>query len=323
MKYLKNLDKEFETFVDRLDKFTFDTNIKEIDEPLRYFLDIGGKRFRPYLCLFTNNWYGEVKDFSYNIAIALELFHNFTLIHDDIMDKSDKRRNMQTIHTKWNQEIAILSGDYLLIEAYNQICQCPENRLKSMLYWYNKMGKELCIGQQMDMNFENEDTISLDEYMKMIRYKTGSLLGFAMVSGAIAGGAKEEELHLLYELGQQLGLYFQIQDDILDTYGDDRVGKKIGGDIYCGKKTCLYILCYESLKGEVLDDFISEYKEEDKDKLNKIISIFDEAQVPKKINNLLQTIDIEIGSKISFLNLPKDRKQEFDLIMNLLKDRKS
>lgn len=211
-------------------------------EPCNYFLDIGGKRVRPILTLMGNELFDEISEDAFRVATAVELFHNFTLIHDDIMDDASLRRGQQTVHTKYNNNIAILSGDVMLIKAYEYINKINTQYQSKILQLFNTTAKEVCEGQQMDMDFESKAQVSLDEYIKMISLKTSVLLAGALQMGAIIGGASEGNCNLLYQFGLNLGIAFQIQDDYLDAFGDPKkFGKEVGGDIKQNKKTFLYL----------------------------------------------------------------------------------
>lgn len=211
-------------------------------DPLRYFMQLGGKRMRPMLSLMACQMYLGESQKALPAALAIEYFHNFSLIHDDIMDAAPLRRGQATVHQKWNANIAILSGDVLLVKAYEQLAKYDADTFYALFQIFNKTAIEVCEGQQMDMDFELRPEVSEAEYLEMIRLKTSVLLGCALHMGAIVGGASSAEAALLYAFGEQLGLAFQIQDDLLDLFGDSaQVGKQIGGDVIANKKTLLSI----------------------------------------------------------------------------------
>lgn len=239
MTELSNYTKYIE---DELDGVKFPSDPADLYDPLRYFLKIGGKRIRPILTLLAGEMFGSSRAEVKNQALAIELFHNFTLIHDDIMDKAPRRRNMTTVHEKWNENVGILSGDALLIIAFRYLSKAPVEKLPDVLELFNVTSIEVCEGQQLDMDFEERMDVTTAEYIEMIRLKTSVLLGCALKMGAImAGASKEDQLHL-YNFGVNIGLSFQIQDDILDLYADpDKFGKQVGGDIIANKKTILYL----------------------------------------------------------------------------------
>jgi geranylgeranyl diphosphate synthase type II len=220
-------------------------------EPVAYLLDMKGKKLRPALTLLACNLFRETVDEAINPALAWEIFHNFTLMHDDVMDKADIRRDQPTVHRKWGENTAILSGDAMLILAYKYMAQSPQTKLKALLDLFSETAAEICEGQQYDMAFESREVVSEDEYIRMIRLKTAVMLGACLKSGAIIGDADERDQQSLYDFGVNLGIVFQIQDDLLDVYGDPAVfGKKIGGDILCNKKTYLLVKALNSAENE-------------------------------------------------------------------------
>ena len=211
-------------------------------EPIEYTLSTGGKRLRPQLAILGSSLFGGKEEDALPAALALEVFHNFTLLHDDVMDKAPVRRGRPTVHVRWNNNTAILSGDQMMIEAYKQLSRIKDDKLPYVLRLFNDMATGICEGQQLDMEFEQREDVSISEYINMIRLKTSLLLGYALQIGAYIAGAGETEQKTAYEFGENLGLAFQIQDDLLDVYGDpDTFGKAIGGDILCGKKTFMLL----------------------------------------------------------------------------------
>ena len=207
-------------------------------EPIEYTLAAGGKRVRPQLAMIASQLFGGKDEEVLPAALALEVFHNFTLLHDDVMDKADVRRGRPTVHVKWNENTAILSGDQVLIEAYKLLAGVREDKLPKVLQLFNKMATEICEGQQYDVDFESQEQVTLEEYLKMIRLKTAVLLATALKIGSYIAGASIEQQDMLYEFGINIGLAFQIQDDILDVWGNpETFGKAVGGDISCNKKT--------------------------------------------------------------------------------------
>lgn len=215
-------------------------------DPIRYTLDLGGKRMRPLLALIACDLFdGNISD-AVKPALGLEIFHNFTLLHDDIMDKAPLRRNQPTVHKKWNADIAILSGDTMFVQSFHFVMQSPSAHLKQVLDVFTQTAIEVCEGQQMDMDFESQFNVSIPQYIKMIGLKTSVLLAGSMKIGAIIGGAREEDAKHLYEFGKNLGIAFQLQDDILDVFGSSaKVGKQTGGDIVSNKKTYLLLKALE------------------------------------------------------------------------------
>ncbi len=246
MHSIKPLANYFEV---ELGKYIFPTTPSNLYDPLSYFLQLGGKRIRPILTLMAAEMFGSKKESAIHASMAIELFHNFSLIHDDIMDKAPLRRGQETVHLKWNDDIAILSGDVLLIKAYQELAKQDRNHVPALLNLFNQTAVEVCEGQQLDMDFEGRDIVTIEEYIEMIRLKTSVLLGCALEFGAIISNASEEDSLLIYEFGQNLGIAFQIQDDILDLFGDPKkFGKQIGGDIISNKKTILLLKAIELAK---------------------------------------------------------------------------
>ena len=234
---------------DEIKKLDWSKEPKGLYEPIGYTLEAGGKRIRPTLCLIGARIFGGAEKDVLPAALALEVFHNFTLLHDDVMDKAEVRRGRPCVHKKWDENTAILSGDQMMIEAYKLLSQVAENQLPTVLRLFNKMATEICEGQQYDVDFGTSEYtgISLHEYMMMIRLKTSVLLATALQIGAYMAGATEQEQQALYEYGIHIGLAFQIQDDYLDCYGDEKTfGKAIGGDIREGKKTWLWLTAMQS-----------------------------------------------------------------------------
>lgn len=251
----KELQERIQKYIDGLD---FSQGPQGLYDPIDYVLGLGGKRLRPVLMMMAYNLYCEDVEKIYSQAAGMETYHNFTLLHDDLMDKADMRRGKSTVHKKWNENTAILSGDAMLILAYRLMAQdCIADKLPQVLTAFGKAALEVCDGQQWDMEFEDRKEVLVDEYMNMIRLKTSVLLAASLQIGAMLAGASERDASLLYEFGVRIGLAFQLQDDFLDVYGDPAVfGKNIGGDILCNKKTYMLISALEKaddgLRGELL-----------------------------------------------------------------------
>ena len=257
---------------------------KELYGPIAYILSIGGKRIRPKMCLATYSLFSNKvdRDILYP-AIALDVFHAFTLIHDDIMDKADMRRGQLTIHKKWNDNIAILSGDVMSIQAYEYMAYAPQEVLPAVMKVFTKTAIEVCEGQQYDMNFEDTPFITMDDYLKMIGLKTAVLIACSAKIGALIGGASEAQAQALYDFGYQLGIAFQITDDYLDVYDDHNVfGKNIGGDITNNKKSWLLVKTMKDAQGE------------DKEELNAILALSEECAEEKisRMKALYAKLDI-------------------------------
>ena len=244
--------KDFKQTLDEaLQSMDFEKSPRELYEPLRYMMHLGGKRIRPiltllgYLCC-RQDWPSIVKP-----ALSVELFHNFTLLHDDIMDEAPLRRGQATVHQKWNKNIAILAGDLLMIKAYELLAEAPARDLKYLLQRFNACATQVCEGQQLDMNFETRAAVSEAEYMHMIRLKTAVLPGYSLELGGLLGGMNQEQAAHLRAFGEQIGMGFQMKDDLLDVYGNaQKVGKQIGGDILSNKKTLLLVKALNAAQGE-------------------------------------------------------------------------
>lgn len=252
-------------------------------EPIEYTLAAGGKRVRPQLAMIASQMFGGKDEEVLPAALALEVFHNFTLLHDDVMDKADVRRGRPTVHVKWNENTAILSGDQMLIEAYKLLSGVPADKLHIVLQLFNQMATEICEGQQYDVDFESQEQVTIEEYLKMIRLKTSVLLANALQTGAYIAGADKQAQEALYQFGINIGLAFQIQDDILDVWGDPKTfGKAVGGDISCNKKTFVYLEAMRllgddaiSLEARELKHWYSQVLEDNTEKIVAVKEIFE------------------------------------------------
>ncbi len=265
-----------EEFSERFDIKHFPTQPVNLYEPAEYFLSIGGKRIRPVMCLMANELFDNIHDDAWHAATAIELFHNFTLIHDDIMDKAPIRRGMQTVHEKYGSSSALLSGDVMLVIAYDYLNKVQVPHLKKIIHIFNKTAKEVCEGQQIDMDFEKRESVSFAEYENMIMLKTSVLLAGSLQIGSIIGGAGDGNQQHLYEFGKNLGLAFQVQDDYLDAFGDPlKFGKQVGGDILGNKKTFLLIKAMEAATDPQKKEIKELMQSNDSDKVKKMLSIFE------------------------------------------------
>ncbi|MBC7947288.1 MAG: polyprenyl synthetase family protein [Chitinophagaceae bacterium] len=248
--------------------------------PNEYFLKIGGKRIRPVLCLMGNELFDEIRPDAWEMASAIELFHNFTLIHDDIMDKAPLRRGQETVHTRFGESTAILSGDVMLIAAYELMNNVSLTVIRQVQSLFNATAREVCEGQQYDMDFEKLESISFEQYLRMIELKTSVLLAASLKLGAILGGAGLRNQDLVYEFGRKLGLAFQVQDDYLDAFGDpDRFGKQVGGDIMSNKKTFLLIHALETASPKQQQELKRLLLQDGEDKVGKVLAIFRDCKV--------------------------------------------
>ncbi len=306
-----------ELISEKIQSLNFDKEPEGLYEPISYTLASGGKRIRPALVLAACNLFTDNIKPALPVAAAFEIFHNFTLLHDDIMDNSPVRRNKLTVHKKWNNNTAILSGDAMMIKAYELLSDIQVALLPKILKLFNKTALEVCEGQQYDMDFENCDNVSEADYLNMIKLKTSVLIAGALKAGAIIGGASEKDADLLYDFGLNIGLAFQIQDDLLDTYSDVAVfGKKTGNDILTGKKTFLLINALQKSKpkiSEKLKILIKNKDISDEEKIYSVTNIYNFLKIKEltemtikgyhqKALKYLEDISCEDGRKKELLN---------------------
>ena len=279
-------------------------------EPNRYFLQLGGKRIRPVLCLMGNELFDEINKDTWPVATAIELFHNFTLIHDDIMDKAPLRRGMQTVHEKYGESTALLAGDVMLVAAYDYLNRISGKYLYSIINLFNRTAREVCEGQQLDMDFEKSAEVEFDAYMNMISLKTSVLLAASLKMGAILGGAGERNQNLIYEFGRKLGLAFQVQDDYLDAFGDpEKFGKQVGGDIMANKKTFLLIHALETASSQQKFRLRQLMRSNDADKVEEVLAIFRACGVDQWANELKEKFIQEAFGHLEDVAVLSKRKE--------------
>ena len=300
---------------------------KELYRPISYSLSVGGKRVRPILCLLSYQLYNErIEPPVLMPALGLEVFHGFTLLHDDIIDKADIRRGQPTVHKKWNANAAILSGDAMCIDAYRLVSQCDPLHLPKILAVFNKTAAQVCEGQQLDINYENSPVITEEEYLNMIELKTAVLLAAGAKIGGLAANAPANDCDWLYRFGIQLGLAFQIQDDILDTFGDPKVfGKEIGGDIATNKKTYLLVSALKLAQGNDLKKLNSLLKEKEMDREERydfVRSIYDRLNVKQHAEKKVSDLFGEAIKNLNNISGNKNRKDELIAFAENLVDRK-
>ncbi len=275
--------KLFETF---FAKHEFPAHPKNLYEPCSYLLHMGGKRIRPVLCLMSHELFAELNENAWHTATAIELFHNFTLMHDDIMDKAPLRRGFTTVHVKYGLPSAILSGDVMNIFSYVHLNKINTEHIHSVIELFNKTAIEICEGQQLDMNFEQEPFVSVDDYMQMITVKTSVLLGASMKLGAMLGGATAGCSDLLFRFGQTMGLAFQMKDDYLDAYGNsDKTGKQIGGDILSNKKTYLLAKAFALANESQQEQLMNLMKRTDENKVQDTLLFFEQLSIKQTLEN--------------------------------------
>ena len=306
---------------------SYNEEAEKLNDPVKYILSIGGKRLRPVLALMACNLYDDKIDEAVIPATGLEVFHNFTLIHDDIMDHAPVRRNFPTVHSKWNLNQAVLSGDVMAFIANECFLQTPPQYLLKVFRVFNKAAIEVCVGQQLDIDFEKATIVSHEEYLRMIELKTAALLAASAKIGSIIGGADDKDADLLYEFGRNLGLAFQIQDDLLDIYGDVKVfGKIVGGDIISNKKTFMLVKALEIASIEQAKQLHEQFalKEFDPEiKVKKVVDLYDQLNI-KNISERLATDYINTAfSLLEKIGVINERKTELVNIGNSLIGRDS
>ena len=298
---------------DYIDNQKFEGNPEELYAPIEYILRQGGKRLRPTLCLLACDLFGGNMEDCMVPAVAAEIFHNFTLVHDDIMDQAPLRRGMETIYKKWGSDVAILSGDTMLIKAFQYVLNTNNKYRYEVFAELCKVALEVCEGQQLDLNFETRDDVTLDEYLEMIRLKTAVLLGSVLKIGAIVAGADEESQKIIYDFGVDIGMAFQLQDDVLDCYADvDVFGKMIGGDISDNKKTYLYLyalgMAFEEDEQE-LRRLFKMPKGRDEEKIKKVLEIYDKYAVKHEVlAEIEEMFTVAIMDLITKLDVDPGRK---------------
>lgn len=296
-------------------------------DPIEYVLGLGGKRLRPVLMLLAYNLYKEDVTRIFSQAAGIETYHNFTLLHDDLMDKADMRRNKPTVHKKWDENTAILSGDAMLILAYQfMMKKCPLECVERVMEVFGRTALEVCEGQQWDMEFEHRLDVTVDEYIEMIRLKTSVLLAAALKIGAILGGAPEKDAQLLYDFGIKMGLAFQLQDDYLDVYGDPAVfGKKIGGDILCNKKTFMLITALSLAEGEDKETLLNWLRATDyvaEEKIQSVTALYNKVGVPELCQARIDAYYKEGLELLDKVNVESSLKEELKKFVCYLMDRK-
>ena len=290
--------------------------------PGEYFLTIGGKRIRPVMCMMGNELFSDIHPDAFVVARAIELFHNFTLVHDDMMDEANLRRGMPTVHTKYDSNTALLVGDVMLIRAYEFLQNVQPSYLPKILKIFNKTAREVCEGQQLDMDFSKMEQVNMEQYIHMITLKTSVLLAASLEIGAIIGGASESNCHHLYEFGKKVGIAFQIQDDYLDAYGDAAIfGKEPGGDIKQNKKTFLLLHALSVDDKEQSEALELLLKNDDAQKVDKVLAIFNECGVGAWAENLKAKYLQEAFDHLESIAVVSARKQPLIDLANYLMSR--
>ncbi|MGA6120228.1 polyprenyl synthetase family protein [Sphingobacterium anhuiense] len=299
---------------DSIQNSQFPNQPTNLYDPIRYFLSLGGKRIRPALTLVAAEMFdiGEITD-ALPAAKSIEYFHNFSLVHDDVMDKAPLRRGKATVHEKWDLNVAILSGDGLLVKAYDELANSNPLYIADLLKTFNRVAMQVCEGQQLDMDYEHTDKISMDQYIEMIRLKTSVLLGGALQMGAILAEANLSDQKLIYEFGEYIGIAFQLQDDVLDAYGNpETFGKQIGGDILINKKTYLLVKLMEIIKEEDLprlQNLLNATIHDNPDKLHDMLSLYHSYNIKEYADKLKDAYTQRAFERLSAINIPNHKKE--------------
>jgi geranylgeranyl diphosphate synthase type II len=308
-----SIEKYQKAFVNYLNEFTTPKAPNSLYEPIEYILKLGGKRLRPVLTLMTTDIFNESYEKSLDAALAIEVFHNFSLIHDDIMDDAPLRRGQQTVHEKWDLNTGILSGDAMLILAYQLFENYQGHTFKALAKLFSKTAIEVCEGQQYDIDFESRNDVTIPEYLKMIEYKTAVLVGAAMKMGAIVANASVEDQDKIYDFGKNLGIAFQLQDDYLDAFGNpETFGKQVGGDIIENKKTYLFLKALELSETEQRDQLLKFYTNDAsniEDKISSVKQIFNESGASSETNIIIENYTEKAFNILDSINISSEKKE--------------
>jgi geranylgeranyl diphosphate synthase, type II len=320
MSQIKEISQFFEQTVQN---FELPNEPKNLYQPLNYFFSLGGKRIRPLLTLLATDLFNIDYKKAIHGAMAIEFFHNFSLIHDDIMDEAPLRRKMPTVHQKWNNNIAILSGDVLLVKAYQELCKQEPRHLKTLIDLFNKTAIEVCEGQQMDMDFEKRNLVSIEEYIEMIRLKTSVLIGCSLQIGAIIADAGLKNQELIYQFGENLGIAFQIQDDLLDLFANpENFGKQVGGDIITDKKTILTLKAIELIGLNEYNRFKNEnISLNNEEKVEKTKQFYAKVGVKKTVLELRNLYFQKAIESLNSIEVNETQKLPLFAIVEMLKER--
>jgi len=309
---------------DELGRIEYPRTPSLLYEPIDYILGLGGKRMRPILVLMAHQLFDKNIEKAISSALAIEVFHNFTLLHDDIMDNAPLRRGQKTVHEKWNSNVAILSGDTMLVQAYQLMAEVDDTIVKQVLAVFSKAAIEVCEGQQWDMDFETQSDVSISDYLKMIEYKTAVLLGAALQIGGITAGASKEEQNHLYAFGRDLGIAFQLKDDLLDAFGDaETFGKQVGGDIMANKKTYLCLKALALADGTQRQNLEQYFSTNDTSqlKVDAVKTIFSNLEIPELTTNLIREYHARAMENLAAID--SENKEPLLAFSALLMDRVS
>jgi len=311
---LQSFGRLSQIFEEKFKKRHFPQDPPQLYDAAQYLLTVGGKRIRPVMCLMANEMFEEIKEDAFDVAAAIELFHNFTLIHDDIMDRAPIRRGKPTVHTKFGEATALLAGDVMLIAAYENLNRINHEYLHAILNLFNSTAKKVCEGQQLDMQFEKLDEVNFDEYVKMIGLKTSVLLAGSLQMGAILGGAGAGNQTHLYEFGKNLGIAFQVQDDYLDAFGNpEKFGKKQGGDIMANKKTFLWLKAMEAASVQQKNKLKELLFSNDANKIEEVLAIYKSCNVDgwaKELKQKYYSVAMNHLEEIAVVSIRKKPLQE-------------
>lgn len=308
----------------RLDELSYGDQPTELYEPIRYIMSLGGKRLRPVLVLLAYKLFKDDPESILDQALAVEVFHNFTLMHDDIMDEAPLRRGQQTVHEKWNSSTAILSGDVMLVKAYDQLLEAPGD-LKAIIKAFNECAAGVCEGQQFDMNFESMSSVTEEDYINMIRLKTAVLLGFSLELGAMLAGADKASCQALYDFGVDIGIGFQLKDDLLDVYADqEKFGKQVGGDIISNKKTFLLLKALEMANEEQskkLNHWIDKTEFNAAEKVKSVTDVYNEIGIRQLTLAKMNEYFAKGFEALDQIDVPQERKTGLKSFAQYLIDR--
>jgi len=288
---MKNIQELGSIIEQEIQTISYPTKPNLLYDPISYIMGLKGKRMRPILLLMAHQLFDENLENAISPALAIEIFHNFTLLHDDIMDNAPLRRGNPTVHEKWNSNVAILSGDTMMIQSYQLLVKVAEGSVKQVLEVFSKAAIEVCEGQQWDMDFETQDDVDIADYLKMIEYKTAVLLAASLKIGAITANSSLEDQNHLYEFGKNIGIAFQLKDDLLDAFGNpETFGKQVGGDILACKKTYLYLKSLEVANVSQLEKLTEVYLDDhcpEEEKIERVKSLFEQMEIPRHTKNLM------------------------------------
>jgi geranylgeranyl diphosphate synthase type II len=307
--------------IDAIPKIVYPQHPANLYEPIRYIMNLGGKRLRPVMVLMATELFSDDLNQSLEVALAIETFHNFTLVHDDIMDNAPLRRGQKTVHEKWGVNNAILSGDVMMVESNKHLSKVDISVLKPVLDTFNATAQGVCEGQQLDMEFEQRNDVSIEEYIEMIRLKTAVLLGGAMKLGAIVGGASAADADLLYQFGENVGVAFQLQDDILDVYGNpEKFGKQVGGDIISNKKTYLHLKTLALAQSDEIAVLKNDI-ENQVEKVNQVTNIYNKYQIKELATSEMDKYLTIAQQALQKLSIPDEKKIQFKILIQEILER--